>query len=210
MKNTILLAFIFFIQIATSQELSKNYFKNSLSTSLFRYERNAQAVNSVKSFKFFTALQYERYLNRFRFGVKYENGFNEIMDVCEHCADATFGKSYLKENNFYLTSNYRLFDVSENFTIDVGMALYYSFSNYHGDFSGGFSGSGERVNRNYNATGIMPSVQLNYFLTKNLFISLQSYLRIGKMYAKNNTQQTSVSYMQWVGTYPELKIGTMF
>ena len=185
--------------------------KNSLNISLIRLEKNSQTLYGDYKLKFVTGIEYQRFVNDWSFGIKYEHGFNKIEEYPINCYDCFYGTGYLREDNIYLMTNYSLLNLfNSRFKLNTGVGLYYSNSNYSGNFQGGLWGSGSRVNSTFNTFGLTPGVSIVYFPIPRLFLSLNSSFRFGwsKEYDAQFNQYREVS--EFVITAPELKIGVNF
>ena len=207
MKRLILLLISICCLIASAQEAPKN----SLSTSLIRLERNSQTMHKEYKLKFMTGIDYQRHVNKWSFGIKYEHGFNKIKEYPINCYDCFSGTGYIREDNFYLTASYSLFSLfNSKLKFNTGLAAYYSNLNFSGYYQGGISGSGIRENSTYNTIGLAPSISITYYATERLFISLNSNLRTGWSRESDlNSMQERKTY-EFVATAPELKIGVSF
>lgn len=207
MKRIILLIIGICCLEASAQEIQKN----SLSTSLIRLEKNSQTMYGDYKLKFMTGIEYQRFVNKWSFGTKYEHGFNKIEEYPTTCADCFYGTGYMREDNIYLTANYSILNLfNSRLKLNTGLSLYYSNLRFSGDYQGGFSGGGTRENSTYNTFGLSPSISMIYYPTERLFISLNSNLRYGwsNEYDANSNQDRKVN--EYVITAPELKIGVNF
>jgi hypothetical protein len=104
MKRIILLIISIYCLEASAQEIEKN----SLSTSLIRLEKNSQIIDGDYKLKFMTGIEYQRFENKWSFGIKYEHGFNKMEEYPKKCADCFYGTGYMREDNIYLTTNYSI------------------------------------------------------------------------------------------------------
>jgi hypothetical protein len=207
MKRIILLIISIYFLEASAQEIQKN----SLSTSLIRLEKNSQTIYGDYKLKFMTGIEYQRFVNKWSFGIKYEHGFNKIEEYPTDCYDCFYGTGYMREDNIYLTTNYSIFKLfNSRLKLNTGVSLYYSNLNFSGDYQGGLSGGGTRENSTYNTFGAAPSLSILYYPIERLFISLNSNLRYGwsKELDANSNQDRKVN--EFVITAPELKIGVNF
>lgn len=210
MKKLILLLLIGILSYTGN---SQETLKNSISTSLLRLERNSQTDHHNLNLKFMTGIEYQRNVNRWNIGVKYEHGYNKIEDIGRHgeCYDCFTGTGYMKEDNVYLTSNYSVFNIFNNrLKFNIGMSIYYSYLNYSGDYYGGVSGAGKRENSTYNTFGFAPNISIVYSPTEYLFIAVDASSRIGwsQKFNSQNNQHSRIN--EFVLTAPELKIGVRF
>jgi hypothetical protein len=174
-------------------------------------EKNSQTMYEDYKLKFMTGVEYQRFLNKWSFGIKYEHGFNKIEEYPINCYDCFYGTGYMREDNIYLKGSYSIFNLLDSrLMINTGLAIYYSNLNFSGDYEGGFSGTGTRVNSIYNTFGIAPNISIIYYPIERLFISINSNVRYGwsqrfdtnvKQYDKTN---------EYVITAPELRIGVNF
>jgi hypothetical protein len=207
MKRIILLIISIYCLEASAQEIEKN----SLSTSLIRLEKNSQTIDGDYNLKFMTGIEYQRFGNKWSFGIKYEHGFNKIEEYPTTCADCFYGTGYMREDNIYLTTNYSILNLfNSRLKLNTGVSLYYPNINFSGDYQGGITGGGTRENSTYNTFGVAPSLSILYYPIERLFISLNSNLRYGwstEFDAKSN-QDRKVN--EFVITAPELKIGVNF
>lgn len=192
---------------ASAQEIQKN----ALSTSLIRLEKNSQTFYGDYKLKFMTGIEYQRFVNKWSYGIKYEHGFNKIKEDPTNCNDCFYGTGYMREDNIYLTINYSILDLyNSRLKLNTGLSVYYSNLNFSGDYQGGMSGGGTIANSTYNTFGLAPSISLIYYPTKRLFISLNSNLRYGwsNEFNANSNQYRKIN--EYVLTAPELKIGVNF
>lgn len=204
--NKLLLVFIL---LATQSGFGQSP-KNSLSTSLFRYENNSQAIYGKLNGKFLSGIEYQRILNRWSFGLKYEHGLNKIEERCEGCFDASQGTAYIKEDNIYLSGYYsfpKLFQANLEFY--SGLSVYYSHLNYSGAFIGGWNGSHDR-NSTYNTLGICPSIGFKYFPLTQLFIAINSSYRVGKSEVKDQIRNSKTKGGESILNIAELRVGVRF
>jgi hypothetical protein len=207
MKRIILFIISIYCLEASAQEIEKN----SLSTSLIRLETNSQTIDGDYNLKFMTGIEYQRFGNKWSFGIKYEHGFNKIEEYPTNCADCFYGTGYMREDNIYLTTNYSILNLfNSRLKLNTGASLYYSNLNFSGDYQGGFSGGGTKKNSTYNTLGVAPSLSILYYPIERLFISVNSNLRYGwsKEFDANSNQDKKVN--EFVITAPELKIGVNF
>jgi len=94
--------------------------------------------------------------------------------------------------------------------INVGLSLYYSNLNYSGQFEGGFSGIGTRVDKTYNTLGLAPTLSVNYYPIERLFISLSTNTRFGISNEYNASNNQNHKTNEFVINAPELRIGVKF
>ena len=209
-----LLLFVFF-GFFISNLFGQNTFKNALSTSLIRLEKNSQLNHNNFNFKFVTGLEYQRIFNKWRFGIRYEHGYNKINDVNRKgtCYDCIGGTGYLREDNIMLTTNYTLFNLfKSHLKLNIGLGIYYSYSNYSGQFFGGVSGGLHRENTTYNTFGLAPTASVLYYPIERLFIGLKTSARFGisKKHNPFNYVEPDSKVYEFVYTVPELTIGVSF
>ncbi len=207
MKRIILVLISIFCLEASAQEIQKN----SLSTCLIRLEKNSQTLYGDYKLKFMTGIEYQRFVNKWSFGIKYEHGFNKIEENPRKCSDCFYGTGYMREDNIYLTTNYSILNlVNSRLKLNTGVSLYYSNLHFSGDFQGGITGGGTRVNSTYNTFGVAPSLSIIYFPIERLFISLNANFRYGwsREFDSNSNKNRKVN--EFVTTAPELKIGMNF
>lgn len=172
--------------------------KNSISTSLIRLEKNRLSMQSTLKMKYLAGIEYQRLMNKWSFGIKYEYGFNALEVSGESCSDCYYGTGYLREKNIYLTSYYAVFDLfASRLKLNTGLGIYYSKMNYSGDFQGGFTGDGRRINANISTWGIAPNISAVYYPTTRLFIAVQANVRTGRSQAKDIYSNNS--WMNWTG-----------
>lgn len=210
MKKLILLILI---GICAYTGHAQETFKNSISTSLIRLERNSQTSHHSLNLKFLAGIEYQRVFNKWSIGIKYEHGYNKIEDISRRgeCYDCFAGTGYMKEDNVYLTGNYSVFNLFNNrLKFNIGLSLYYSYLNYSGDYSGGISGAGKRENSTYNTFGFAPNIAIVFYPIDYLFISVDATYRVGwsKEFNSLNNQHSNIN--EFVITVPELKIGVRF
>lgn len=158
-----------------------------------------------------SGVEYQRLVNKWSFGIKYEHGLNKIEEFPTACADCFYGTGYMREDNIYLTSNYSFLNLfNSRLKLNAGVSLYYSNLKFSGDYQGGLSGGGKRANSTYNTFGVAPSLSILYYPIERLYISLNSNLRYGwsKEFETNTHQDRKVN--EFVITAPELKIGVNF
>jgi hypothetical protein len=161
--------------------------------------------------KFMTGIEYQRSMNKWSFGVKYEHGFNKIEEYPTNCYDCFYGTGYMREDNIYLTANYSIFDLlNSRLKLNTGLSLYYSNLNFSGDYGGGFSGTGARVNSTYNTFGLAPNISIVYYPIDRLFISVNSNIRYGWSQKLDVNSNKDSKTKEYVITAPELKIGVNF
>ncbi len=206
MQKSILMLCLFSALNVQAQESPKN----SLSTSLVRYERNSTTINNYFQVKIFTGLEYQRIFNKWQLGLKYEHGLNKINDSPKNDYGDIYIKGFLQEDNVYLTSNYTFASLfSSKFTISTGLSLYYSKAYYFGLTLGGNINHTKRFDDNYSSYGISTQININYCPTQKLFISLQSSARFGKGHLYNISTFKSPRD-EYAYILPELKIGVKF
>ena len=207
MKKIILVLISICCLEAAAQEMQRN----SLSTSLIRLEKNSQTVSRDYQLKFITGLEYQRLVNKWGFGVKYEHGFNKIEESPKNCADCLSGTGYLREDNVYLTANYAIVDfLDSRLKFHTGVGLYYSNLHFSGEYQGGFDGGGATKNSTYNTLGLSPTASIIYYPTDRLFISLHSTMRYGWSQEFDEISTQDRKTHEFVITAPELKIGVNF
>lgn len=184
---------------------------NSLSTSLIRLEKNSQTIYGKFNLKFMSSIEYQRTIENWSFGVKYEHGLNKINEDCENCYDHFYGTGYLREDNFYLSGSYSFAQLfNSKLKIYSGLSIYYSNLNYAGNFSGGLSGEGTRKDITYNTIGVAPIFTIKYFPIDRLFISVNSNLRFGLSNVYNVVTKQYLKSKEFVINAPELRIGVKF
>ncbi|MEN9698889.1 MAG: hypothetical protein RLZZ301_87 [Bacteroidota bacterium] len=205
------LAFLFLFGLSTQVILAQSPLKNTLSTSVLRLESNSQTMTNRFKLKTISGVEYQRNVQKWNFGVKYEHGFNKINDESDNCNDCYYGTGYMREDNFYLTSNYTVFNLFQSrLKLNAGLGLYYSNLNYSGFFSGGWSGTGIAINSTYNTIGFTPSLSLSYYPTQRIVVSLHSMARYGWGSKWNAPTSTTYKSGEYVVTAPELRIGLRF
>lgn len=204
----IIFLLIGFSSLATSaQELQKN----ALSTSLLRLESNSQTMHGNFQLKLMNGVEYQRLFNKWSFGLKYEHGLNQIEEDPNYCNDCFYGTGYMREDNFYLTSNYSALHLFQSrLILNTGLSLYYSNLDFSGDYSGGWSGGGIAIDRTCNTLGFSPSLSLSYFPTKRLFVSVHSNIRFGWSQELNVLNGQTRNTNEWVQTAPDLRVGLKF
>jgi hypothetical protein len=209
MKQTfLLLLFVLFSGSTYAQEAA---YRNAFSVSYVRFESNSQTMYGSYHLKFVSALEYERSLKNWSFGIEYERGTNTFEEDPPSCYDCFYGTSRLREDNVYLTSNctfLKLVDAKLSFR--TGLGVYYSNSNYTGSFQGGISGGGSKRNSTFNTLGFSPSISIVYAPISQLFFSFNANLRYGWSKEFNSILNNSKSSIEIVRNVAELKIGIRF
>lgn len=202
----ILIMVIFSFQSEAQQEM-----KNSLSTSMIRFEKSSPTIHHKFNFKFVTALEYRRFINKWNVGIKYEHGFNKIDENSNSCYDCYYGIGYLREDNIFLTANYSILSLLDSkLKLNTGLGIYYSNMNYSGDFQGGLSGGGMRKNSTYNSFGVSPNLEIIYSPSPRLFIGINTSFRYGWS-ERLKVELNKKSKMNEFGIIaPELRIGVNF
>ncbi|RYM30851.1 hypothetical protein ERX46_17365 [Brumimicrobium glaciale] len=206
-KAILLIALGFFSLKGNAQE----QLRNSISVPLIRLEANSQTLNGDLNLKFMTGIEYQRFINKWSFGVKYEHGYNKIEENPTNCYDCFYGTGFMREDNVYLSANYSILDFfNSKLKLNTGLAVYYSNLNFSGDYQGGFSGTGKRENSTFNTFGLAPSISIIYYPTERLFISVNSNIRYGwsQEFDANSNQDRKTK--EYVLTTPELKVGVRF
>ncbi|MFT5778118.1 MAG: hypothetical protein ACI837_001074 [Crocinitomicaceae bacterium] len=199
------------ISLCSLNSFAQKEQKNSLNTSLIRFEKNSQTLRGNYNIKYITGIEYQRHVNNWSFGIKYEHGLNKINESSSSCYDCFYGEGYLREDNTYITTNYTILNLFDSkIELNTGLGLYYSNLSYSGDFQGGFSGSGTRMNSTYNTLGLTGSISIIYYPISRLFLSLNTGLRYGRSRGYNHTSNQFIYVNENVLTVPEFKIGVSF
>jgi hypothetical protein len=190
---------------------AQDFHKNTLSTSLLRLESNSQTIHNQYKLKIMNGIEYQRLVNKWSFGLKYEHGLNKIEEYPSFCYDCFFGTGYLREDNFYLTSNYSVLNLFHSrLKLNTGLSFYYSNLNFSGNYTGGFSGGGTKVNSTFNTIGFAPTLSLSYFPTQRIVVTLNSMVRLGWSREFKASTSTSIQTGEHVVTAPELRVGFKF
>lgn len=208
MKKFLLLLFLaILMQTGFSQQVSKN----SLSTMLLRREYWGHSISSNAQIKFFTGLEYQRYVNRWSFGVRFEHGLNGLLADGKKCSDCLTGIGYLREHNVFLTANYSILSLFESkLKINTGMGVYFALLNYSGSFQGGLRGGGARIDKTYRMIGIAPNVAIVYSPVSPFFITLNTKFRIGTGKIEDAEIGVTSGSKELMITAPELCVGVRF
>lgn len=207
------LIFLFLLSIFATSIHAQETLKNSISTSLLRFERNSQTNKNQFNLKILTGIAYKRHFNRWSVGIKYEHGHNIIGDTLRRgeCFDCYYGIGYMREDNIYITGDYTALQLFQScLQLNVGFDLYYSHLNYSGDFSGGFFGGIWRENRTYNTFGFSPHIEIAYYPIKYLFIAVDASFRLGWGNFSDRENKEHSPANEFVLTSPELRIGVQF
>ncbi len=207
--NKIILLFIF--SFCSLNSSAQKEHQNSLSTSLIRLEKNSQTLRGDYNLKYITGIEYQRHLNKWSFGIKYEHGLNEIEESSSNCNDCYYGVGLLREDNMYITANYSMLNAfNSKLKLNTDLGLYYSNLNYSGNFQGGFAGTGTRHNSTYNTFGLIPSISILYYPISRFFLAVGTSWRYGGSKVYNHTLNKFNYYSESVLTVPEFKIGVNF
>lgn len=200
-----LLSFLSLLSFAQEEQ------KNSLSTSLIRFEKNSQTLRYDFKIKYVASVEYQRLFNKWSFGIEYEHGLNRIEETSKLNYDAYYGTGYLREDNIYITATYSIFNLFESrLKINTGLGVYFSNLNFSGNFQGGNTFSSTPHNSTHNTYGLTPSLSIMYYPTSRLFISINTSWRFGTSKVYDNIDDKRSYYGEQVVTAPELKIGLNF
>lgn len=208
MKTILIITLLSFCSLNSSAQEEQ---KNSLSTSLIRFEKNSQTLRYDFKIKYVTSVEYQRFFNKWSFGVEYEHGLNRIDESSSINYEYFYGTGFLREDNIYVTANYSIFNLFESrLKINTGLGVYFSSLNFSGNFRGGNTISSTPHNSTHNTYGLTPSLSIMYYLTSRLFMSINTSWRFGASKVYDNINDKRSYYGEHVVTAPELKIGLNF
>jgi hypothetical protein len=191
--------------------MSQDVLKNSITTSVMRLEKNSQTIYGEYQLKLLTSIEYQRHINRWGVSARYEHGFNKIDENPTKCFDCFYGTGLLRENNFFLSVKYELYQLfNSKLQFNTGIGIYYSNLNYSGFFQGGYSGSGMRKNSTYNTIGLSPNFLIKFHPKERFFIGVNTSFRYGWSHAYNAVYEQNFKIDEIAIIAPELKIGVAF
>lgn len=201
-----LLAFVVFIFFMTTLSAQEKH-TNVISTSFIRLENDLNMPIRKFNIKFITGLEYQKLVNKFLWGFKYEYGTNDEF-VGENCFDCRIGTVYTRENNFYLSVQAPLLKSKNHaFILNAGLATYYSNMHYSGRLAGGMTGRELQIlNHTIHHLGLAPSLNIQYLSQNQYFLALNSTLRMGLVPMKKYNS----NYRELLINAPELRVGIRF
>ncbi|MBL4862588.1 MAG: hypothetical protein JKY09_06180, partial [Crocinitomicaceae bacterium] len=107
--------------------------------------------------------------------------------------------------------NYRIGrGTNAKFQLFTGSDLYYSNINYSGDFQGGLSGGGERLDDNYHSFGVLHRLGIHFYPISSVRITLITSYRLGFTWHKGINDTDFQRFTESSKTIPEVKIGFLF
>jgi hypothetical protein len=154
--------------------------RQELGISFFAWEKNFVTLHNPLAFKLVPGVQYIRFSEKWHWASTLLYGNNLIEDNCTGCFDHFYGLGRLKEWN--ISSGFRRnFLEQQRFQVQpwVETAAYFEHFRYQGDFQGGFTGGGTRLNRAYWSIGLTGRFGLLYSPNGLLTISAYSTFKIG-------------------------------
>lgn len=205
-KGIVFLVAIFSAFFCCAQDMPKNL----LSTSLIRIESGPHNIYPGFTVKIFKDIEYQRFVNRWRLGVRYEHGINKKTENPGALADDIVGVAYRREDNLYLMANYTLLKLMDSrLMLYSGLGMYYSNSKYFGNFFQ-FGRGYFLIDRRYNTLGLAPRLGLDYFPSNRFYLSLNSSMRIGRGTGYDAIEEKNIDDGQFSITVPELRVGILF
>lgn len=207
MKALILLVPIFLVSTLYAQD--KN--SNAISLNLFKLESNQTTINHSLEPKLVSGITYERYLRSWSWLTKVEYGKNAIDDHCNSCADVLMGTGSLKEFNVLTGIAYttnRLGDSKLKWSFETD--LYFSYMNYSGVFTGGWSGGFSALDMNYYVGGLQLLSGLHYYFLSYIRLTLSVYGRFGIGKAENSILNKTFDQGDLSLALPQIQIGFEF
>ncbi|MBN4071316.1 hypothetical protein JYT72_02280 [Crocinitomix catalasitica] len=186
-------------------------FKNSFSTCLFKLENTSATLHNKLEPKFITGISYERRFSKWSWISSVQYGENLIQDNCNNCFDQYYGTGQLKELNFFSGLNFTFNQFSKSkIKWFIGTDAYISLLNYRGDFMGGISGAGAKLNRNHMYIGGLQRFGMHYYLVPRLRFSVITSFRLGLGWRQQLPEQGYKSWAETSVTVPQVKVGFLF
>jgi hypothetical protein len=159
--------------------------------SFFTIDRNPETLNHRLEPKFVYGIYFNRYFSNLSWISNLEFGKNVINDNCPRCADTFYGKGKMTE--LIISSGLRYSFLKQRSLIIkpfIESDLYYSYVLYKGDFGGGFTGAGIKVDKSYNTFGILVRAGLSFYPVHKISLTISSSSRFGTGTVNNHYQNS--------------------
>jgi hypothetical protein len=185
--------------------------KNEIDLSFFSYEVNSETLNPWPNPKFIPGVNYNRYFSNWSWTTNLEFGRNSLTDDCPGCSDNFYGVGKMTEVIISGGLRYTfLKQRSHMLKPFVESDLYYSYVTYKGDFQGGFTGNGTKIDNSYNTFGISERAGLIFLPVQSLSLTVSLSLRLGTGTVKDNYLGSTGKYLSVTLTLIQLRLGYLF
>lgn len=153
--------------------------KNAIGVSFFVLEQTSETLNPTLAPKFVFGADYNRYFSNWSWIWGMESGKNSINED-PGCCDFFYGKGKMTEFTVSTGLRYTFLQKKKFFIKPLLESdLYYSYIRYAGDFGGGFSGDGIKLDKSYNVAGLTFKAGFSVYPIQKISITVLASARHG-------------------------------
>lgn len=198
--------------VGFSQAKSDSTLRNELGFTILRLERNSETINHSSHFKALTGMYFIRSFGKgFGWEMKAEYGDNTVDDDCQGCADHFSGPGVMTEINVASGVRKTFFEGKwSRLKPFIQLNVNASRIRYSGNFSGGFTGAGLRLDHTSYYIGPELRFGLELYPNSRIPITLSHGYKLGWGTTRNNRKETSQNMQRWSATRLELRVGYLF
>ncbi len=187
------------------------HINKEIGLSFFTLEMNSETLNHEIEPKFVYGVYFNQYFSNLSWISHLEYDKNGIEDDCKTCLDTYYGKGKMTEFDISTGLRYTFLEQRTLFVKPfIESDLFFSNILYKGDFGGGFSGSGIKIDNSHSTFGILVRTGLIFYPISRISISISSSARFGTGTKINHYQDNSEKINSSALTVMHIRLGYQF